>query len=98
MDLVEGTDVTGEMIALQVKGGISYRRGQSYAVPCSAADRELWRTSSVPVFGVVHDPETDKLHWTNLTAWARSLLPDRQPARPLLTQRGLWTLGGCLIS
>ncbi len=75
VDLVDGTDVTGEMIALQVKGGVSYRRGRSYAVPCSAADRELWQTSSVPVFGVVHDPETDKLHWTNLTAWARSLAP-----------------------
>jgi hypothetical protein len=92
VDLVEGTDVTGEMIALQVKGGVSYRRAGSYVIPCPPADRELWRSSSVPVFGVVHDPDNDRLHWTNLTAWARSLPPGSSPsAAPV---NAIWTLDG----
>ena len=90
VDLVDGTDVSGEMIALQIKGGASYRRGQAYAIPCSPANRELWRTSSVPMFGIVHDPETDKLYWTNLTAWARSLPDGSGPgAAPV---NGFWIL------
>ena len=30
------------------------------------------------MFGVVHD--AGKLHWTNLTAWARALASDMRPA------------------
>ncbi len=64
-----------------------------YAIPCTPADRELWRSSSIPIFGVVH--HTGNLCWTNLTAWTRSLASDAQPpAAPVdatfrLDQRGL---------
>lgn len=75
--VVDG-DVSGDVIALQIKGGESFRRARGYAIPCTAADRELWRSSSIPVFGVVHD--AGKLHWTNLTAWARALASDMRPA------------------
>jgi hypothetical protein len=76
IDIVEGNEVTGELIALQIKGGGSYKRANGYGVPCSAADRDLWRTSSIPIFGIVHDPTDQRLHWTNLTGWARSLPHD----------------------
>lgn len=72
VDLTSDGEVTGEVIALQIKGGTSYQRANGYAIPCSASDAELWRSSSVPIFGVVHDPDTGKLHTANLTAWARS--------------------------
>ena len=78
VDVVVDGEVTGDVIALQIKGGESFRRSRGYAIPCTAADRELWRSSSIPVFGVVHD--AGKLCWTNLTAWARSLASDAQPA------------------
>jgi len=82
VDIVDHGDVTGDVIALQIKGGESFRRSRGYAIPCTASDRELWRSSSIPVFGVVHD--ADKLHWTNLTAWARALGGDeRPPAAPV---------------
>jgi len=72
VDLTEGNRATGEVIALQVKGGISYRRGTDYAIPCRRDDIALWAESTVPIFGFVHDPETGRLLWTNLTAWARA--------------------------
>lgn len=78
VDIVVDGDVSGDVIALQIKGGESFRRARGYAIPCTAADRELWRSSSIPVFGVVHD--AGKLHWTNLTAWARALASDMRPA------------------
>lgn len=60
VDIVEGTDVTGDLIALQIKGG-SYKRSSGWAIPCTPADRELWRTSSVPVFGFVYDPDSNRV-------------------------------------
>ena len=77
LDIVVDGEVTGDMIALQIKGGESYRRSRGYAIPCTPADRELWRSSSIPIFGVVH--HTGNLCWTNLTAWTRSLASDAQP-------------------
>lgn len=93
VDIVVNREVTGDVIALQIKGGASFQRSRGYAIPCTAEDRELWRSSSIPVFGVVHD--AGKLYWTNLTAWARSLPTDAEPpAAPVdatfgLDQRGL---------
>jgi hypothetical protein len=78
VDIVEHGEVTGDVIALQIKGGESFRRARGYAIPCTASDLELWRSSSIPVFGVVHD--AGKLHWANLTAWARALASDARPA------------------
>jgi hypothetical protein len=78
VDIVDAGEVTGDVIALQIKGGASFRRASGYAIPCTAADRELWRSSSIPVFGIVHDAGV--LHWTNLTAWARGLPSDARPA------------------
>lgn len=72
VDLTDGRRVTGATIALQVKGGLSYRRRDAYVIPFSVDDKELWATSSVPIYGIVFDPESDSLHWTNLTSFARA--------------------------
>jgi uncharacterized protein DUF4365 len=89
VDIVEHGEVTGDVIALQIKGGESFRRARGYAIPCTAPDIELWRSSSIPVFGVVHD--AGKLHWTNLTAWARALASDARPAAVLADPVGRLT-------
>lgn len=78
VDIVDDNEVTGDVIAVQIKGGESYRRSNGYVIPCKDADRELWRSSSIPVFGIVHD--AGRMHWTNLTAWARALSNDSRPA------------------
>jgi hypothetical protein len=73
VDLADDGRFTGELIALQVKGGRSYRgANDAHRLTASADDRELWANSSVPVFGLVHDPDQDALYWTNLTAWSRA--------------------------
>jgi Domain of unknown function (DUF4365) len=48
VDISDRGRFAGAMIALQIKGGISYRRGDDYKVPCDADDRAVWRGSSVP--------------------------------------------------
>ncbi|MGH2911967.1 MAG: DUF4365 domain-containing protein [Solirubrobacteraceae bacterium] len=56
VDVTEAGRATGELIAVQVKGGSSYRRRDGYAIPCNVNDLALWADSTVPIFGVVHDP------------------------------------------
>ena len=77
VDLAQDGRFTGELIALQVKGGGSYRGPHgSHRLRASADDRDLRANSSVPVFGVIHDPDYDALYWTNLTSWSRSHLEE----------------------
>jgi Domain of unknown function (DUF4365) len=71
VDLSHKNYATGELLALQVKGGRSYFRGRRWIIPASNADLSLWRDSSIPVFGVVHDPESKVLRWVDLTHAAR---------------------------
>jgi Domain of unknown function (DUF4365) len=72
IDLAEDALFTGEMIAVQVKSGESYRNGEDYKVPCTTDDVAIWRGSPVPIIGIVHDEDSGALHWTDLTAWAKS--------------------------
>lgn len=67
VDLVVNGEVTGEVIALQVKGGPSYKSRAGHFIPYSAADKSLWASSSVPVFGIVCDLEDRALFWVCLT-------------------------------
>jgi hypothetical protein len=84
VDVTEAGRVTGELIAVQVKGGGSYRRKGGYAIPFSADDLALWATSTVPVIGIVHDPDGGWLHWVNLTAWARAQTTPPSPMEVLV--------------
>ena len=68
IDLVGNGEITGLVVAIQVKGGPSYRHDSRYYIPYSPSDRNLWVDSSVPVFGIVHDDERSCLHWVNLTS------------------------------
>ncbi len=72
VDLTSRGTLSGECIALQIKGGSSYRRHCGYAIDFDPATGRLWANSSVPVFGIVHDPADGKLRWCNLTAYMRT--------------------------
>ncbi len=67
VDIVDGTDVTGGVICVQVKSGKSFLHEGQWVVPGEAADFTLWRESTVPFFGAVHDPEDDALRWVDLS-------------------------------
>jgi hypothetical protein len=73
VDLTLGNRVTGLCVALQIKGGESYRRkGSGYVIPLDADHAEVWRSSTVPIFGIVHDPSDGKLRWCNISEFLNS--------------------------
>jgi Domain of unknown function (DUF4365) len=59
--------LTGQCIAVQIKGGESFRRRNGYTIPADRRRRTFWRESTVPVFGIVWDPQDGALYWTELT-------------------------------
>jgi hypothetical protein len=75
VDFVDAGRVTGLCVALQIKGGRSQRRAQGYGIRADPRHVEVWRDSSIPVAGIVHDAETGQLHWCDITGYLR-----REPA------------------
>src|SRR5689334_14627193 len=55
VELVADGELTGKVIGLQVKSGASYFHGGRWVIPGDVSDFTLWRESSVPMFGIVHD-------------------------------------------
>ncbi|MDE0778992.1 MAG: DUF4365 domain-containing protein, partial [Nocardioides sp.] len=76
IDIVDGTAVTGGVVSVQVKSGPSFLHKGQWVIPGKPADFTLWRESTVPVFGVIHDPETDALRWIDLSHAAALALDD----------------------
>jgi hypothetical protein len=63
--------VTCLCAALQVKSGVSYKSARGdYFIPLDD-HAETWRFSTVPVFGIVFDPDVDVLRWVDLTGYLR---------------------------
>ncbi len=58
-------------VALQIKSGRSYRTSSGdYLIPLDH-HANTWRNSTVPIFGIVYDPDDKELRWTDLTAYLR---------------------------
>ncbi|WP_432948845.1 DUF4365 domain-containing protein [Kribbella sp. CA-253562] len=64
--LVDNRELTGHTIAIQVKGGTTYRASGGYRVRVGS-HRVSWSKPNVPVICIVHDPDSGKLHWSNAT-------------------------------
>ncbi|MFF5252581.1 DUF4365 domain-containing protein [Streptomyces leeuwenhoekii] len=62
-------DVTCDTIKVQVKGG-GKRRGNGYAVRVDQHG-DTWANGNIPVYCVVYDPDTKRLHWANATQQLR---------------------------
>lgn len=71
VDLVERGEITGGVISLQVKSGPSFVRNGTCMIPGDPEDFTLWRESTVPFFGVVHDPASGALRWVDLSSVAQ---------------------------
>ncbi|MDI5907805.1 MULTISPECIES: DUF4365 domain-containing protein [Streptomyces] len=82
VDLTENLEITGESIAIQVKGGASFFRAGNWGIPAKSADLRLWLDSSIPIFGLVHDPATNEIHWMNLSAYVREDMVAYREFRP----------------
>jgi hypothetical protein len=71
-------DITSDTIKVQVKGGESWRRGNGYAVPVDQHS-DTWADGNIPVYCVVYDPDSKRLHWANATQQLRRLGPLNPP-------------------
>nr|WTB06563.1 DUF4365 domain-containing protein [Streptomyces antimycoticus] len=73
---------TGDLIAVQVKGGLSFRRASGYAVS-TKKHADDWRISNVPVVCVVYDPDMKKLYWANASQQLRVAKADGKAIRSI---------------
>lgn len=73
---VNGGQLTSYIAAIQVKSGAKYRRAIGYSIPVGR-HAVLWRTSNIPVVGVVYDPEMQMLYWGNITEHLRGVPNNR---------------------
>jgi len=65
-EVVDGEDVRGRLLALQIKGGVSW-----FGEPCpggwwfrpAGKHVQYWTNHSLPVVVVLYHPETGRCHW-----------------------------------
>lgn len=67
VDIVIDGEPIGLCIAVQVKGGPSFRTRGGYRIPTTERLREFWKFSTTPVFGIVWDADAAACFWTNIT-------------------------------
>jgi hypothetical protein len=82
VDLVDGREVTGACIALQIKSGESFRRRDGYSIPIGE-HYSVWRQSSIPVAGIVYDPAEGRLYWCNISEHLESNAGEAPNAIPI---------------
>jgi hypothetical protein len=66
IELVEGEDVKGITLAIQVKSGTSFCTKSSCSIPASKKHFEYWKSHSLPVIGIVYDPNEKMAYWTDI--------------------------------
>ncbi|QSS95344.1 DUF4365 domain-containing protein [Streptomyces sp. M54] len=65
-EVVDGENVRGRLLALQIKGGMSWLRETAPGGWWFRPDAEhvaYWLSRSLPVVVVLHHPETGRCHW-----------------------------------
>lgn len=77
VDLADKAGITPLCVALQIKSGVSYRTGKGDHMVPVEHHADLWRRSTVPVFGIVYDPDDSQLRWVDLTGYLRAH-PDQE--------------------
>lgn len=72
VDIGEAGKVTPLCAALQVKSGVSYRTAAGeYFIPVNK-HADVWRRSTIPVFGLVFDPDDRLMRWIDITGYLRA--------------------------
>jgi hypothetical protein len=78
VDITENNEITGAVIGVQVKGNRRFVQDGSWELPATPKDLRYWAESSVPVVGVVWNPDNGELRWVNLTAQLAATAPLRR--------------------
>jgi hypothetical protein len=94
VDITREGIITPLCAALQIKSGESFRTAHGdYFIPVEK-HADSWRHSTVPVFGLVHDPSDLLLRWVDITGYLRAHLSQEGGNIPVsrnavLTEAGL---------
>lgn len=59
---------TGCCIAAQIKSGSSYIRNGKFLIPADQHHFEYWRNHTLPICGIVYDPDSDTARWVDITS------------------------------
>jgi hypothetical protein len=85
VELARRNVASGQVIALQAKGGEQTRRERQgelvRGVRYTAADCKVFRKSNIPVLGVVSDDSRDELLWVDLSAHCNAKFEANQEDR-----------------
>jgi len=71
IELVDGEDVTGVCLVLQVKSGVSYCKPDTCTIPASAEHFKYWRDHRLTVVGIVYDPNEMCAYWTDISTYLK---------------------------
>ena len=72
LDVATNGVVSYLCVALQIKSGRSYRTSKGeYFIPVGK-HAESWRLHTIPVFGIVYDPDDALMRWADLTGYLRA--------------------------
>ncbi|WP_423840671.1 DUF4365 domain-containing protein [Vibrio mytili] len=66
IELVDGADIKGITVAVQIKSGKSFCSDVSCSIPASKHHFEYWLSHSLNVVGVVYGPEEQKSYWIDI--------------------------------
>jgi hypothetical protein len=70
IEFVVSEAAIGCCIAVQVKFGTSYCSSpKGWRIPSDSKHFAYWRSHSLPVCGIVYDPETDSARWVDISAF-----------------------------
>jgi hypothetical protein len=83
--------VLGVCASAQIKSGTSYTTAEGYKIPCDANHAEIWKSSTVPALGIVHDPERKQLFWINISDYLRTKPIPLDPAYVPVPRKNLLT-------
>jgi len=75
VDFANKGDITGMCAALQIKGGKSYKRKSGYGIPIER-HLDVWRSSTLPIIGIVYDPEDKCLRWSSISKYLDNIGED----------------------
>lgn len=73
VELVDGQQVTGRCVGVQIKAGDSYLTTSTCRIPYTAKQATYWSNHSLRVLGVVYDPGQQVAYWINLGARSKNL-------------------------
>jgi hypothetical protein len=89
VNIADAGKITHLCVALQIKSGVSYRTAaRDYVVPVEG-HIDLWRRSTVPVFGIAYDPDDTKIRWVDLTGYLRAHPEQTNGSVPISRRRSL---------